>query len=243
MNQRGLHESTFHQELHRHPSHCTNASSEIGRGRARRTAQRNIKGLDWLAPISFMRPDEEKKALFTGSTLTLAGTNISTATRATLARRGLGAAPVSPCGAGGAGAGAGGEDMDRVSSGAESAESVRERRHGSRGVQIPEQRAIPAWTGAGPKGAVLIATSRADTGTDATGDAQGRIDFKGFRARVEGAKEATGEEQERRNAAPAADAAAVEARTPPAMERNLFLSALANGRIEVMEMHLRRTSP
>ncbi len=199
-----------------------------------------------------MRPGEGNNGFLRGSSKNLTGTNISRDTHPALVHPTLCAAPdVSPDAAGaGAGAGAdvgavGGDgDMDQESSGTTSAESVRRRRCSSRGARISEQAAISAWTATpGPKGAaVLLATSGADPGTDAAGDAQDRIDFKGFRTRVEGAKEAGGKEREGRNTA-AADAAAAEARTPPAMERNLFLSALANGRIEVMEMHLPLTTP
>lgn len=195
-----------------------------------------------------MRPGEENNGFFRGSSTTLTGTNISRDTRPALVHPTLFAAPdVSPDAAAGAGAyaGAGGgdEDMDQEFSGTESAESVRGRRCSGRGARISEQAAFPPWTATpGPKRAVLLATSGADPGTEAAGDAQDRIGFKGFRTRGEGAKETGDKEREGRNTAPAADAAAAEARTPPAMERNLFLSALANGRIEVMEMHLPHTT-
>lgn len=90
-----------------------------------------------------------------------------------------------------------------------------------------------------PVSRILATSSRADQGTEAVGDAEDRIDFKGLRARVEGAKQTRAQGLEARlysDATPAADGVNVEARTPPAMERNLFLSALANGKLEVIEM-------
>lgn len=70
----------------------------------------------------------------------------------------------------------------------------------------------------------ILATSRAGQGTEPVADEHNRMVFKGLRARVQGAKETSGEDGESQ----------VEARTPPAMERNLFLSALANGKLEVI---------
>lgn len=88
---------------------------------------------------------------------------------------------------------------------------------------------------------ILATSSRADQGTEtAVGDAEDRIDFEGFRARVGGAQQARAQGLEGRLSSDATPAAAdgvnqVESRTPPAMERNLFLSALANGKLEVMK--------
>eukprot|EP00903_Cladosiphon_okamuranus_P019155 g17618.t1 len=58
------------------------------------------------------------------------------------------------------------------------------------------------------------------------------MDFKGLRARAQGAKGTGGEELDGLCMSPTGGASQVEARTPPAMERNLFLSALANGKLE-----------
>lgn len=87
---------------------------------------------------------------------------------------------------------------------------------------------------------ILATSSRADQGTEAVGDAKDRIDLKGFGARVEGAQRTRAQGLEGRRHSDATLAAAdgvnqVEARTPPAMERNLFLSALANGKLEVIK--------
>lgn len=62
--------------------------------------------------------------------------------------------------------------------------------------------------------AVLATSSRADRGTEATRNTDDSIN-QGFREKE----------------------TAAEARTPPAMERNLFLSALANGKLEVMRTY------
>lgn len=64
---------------------------------------------------------------------------------------------------------------------------------------------------------VLATSSRTDRGTGATGNADDNIN-QGFREKE----------------------TAAEARTPPAMERNLFLSALANGKLEVMRTDVRK---
>lgn len=87
---------------------------------------------------------------------------------------------------------------------------------------------------------ILATSSRADQGTEAVGDAKDRINMKGFGAGVEGEQQTKAQGLEGRHHSDAAPAAAdgvnqVEARTPPAMERNLFLSALANGKLEVIK--------
>lgn len=76
--------------------------------------------------------------------------------------------------------------------------------------------------------------SAADGGTKAVGDAEERIDFQGFRANVERATETAGVMD---------GGIQAEARTPPAMERNLFLSALANGKLEVTVLPLLSLAP
>lgn len=93
---------------------------------------------------------------------------------------------------------------------------------------------------------ILATSSRADQGTEAVGDAEDRIAFKGFGARVEGAQQTRAQGMEGRLHSDATPAAVdvvnqVEARTPPAMERNLFLSALANGKLEVIKQAVRVT--
>lgn len=93
---------------------------------------------------------------------------------------------------------------------------------------------------------ILATSSRTDRETEPVGDGKDRMDFKGLRAGVQGAKEAGGEELEGRCMAPSDGASQVEARTPPAMERNLFLSALANGKLEVTnkrQLHTGAHSP
>lgn len=91
----------------------------------------------------------------------------------------------------------------------------------------------------------ILATSRTGPGTEATGAAgedrrredstEELIDFEGFRAIVEGATEPGARDREGLVVDITREIGQqVESRTPPAMERNLFLSALANGKLEVM---------
>lgn len=92
----------------------------------------------------------------------------------------------------------------------------------------------------------ILATSRADRGAEVAGAAEGgarigdctddRINLETFRAIVDGASQPGAEDQEDLAVEMTRGIDQVESRTPPAMERNLFLSALANGKLEVIGM-------
>lgn len=138
------------------------------------------------------------------------------------------------------------------------ADHPRGRRRRGRGLQqVPEQGGASLSAGIDGVDSILrhktlapaasipsiLATSRADRGAEAAGAAEGgarigdctedRINLEAFRAIVDGASPPGAEDQDDLAVEMARGIDQVESRTPPAMERNLFLSALANGKLEV----------
>ena len=152
-------------------------------------------------------------------------------------------------------------ETTRLPPGQQGVDQLRGRRRRGRDLQqVPEQGGALLSTGIDGIGSIwrretlasvsavpaILATSRADRGAEVAGAAEGgarigdctedRINLEAFRAIVDGASQPGTEDQEDLAVDMTRGIDQVESRTPPAMERNLFLSALANGKLEVIRI-------